>query len=84
MIVRRWLKCNEERTGGSGTGATGRSAVTATLMTLPRQPKEPCSQGNWAMTSATAAVSFFAYGTCRNSLGPCALLLGPSTPQTII
>ena len=37
-----------------------------------------------ATIGATAAVIFFAYGTCRNSLGPCALLLGPSTPQTII
>src|SRR6478609_11820515 len=41
-------------------------------------------QGMPAITSATAAVSRFAYGTCRNSFGPCALLRGPSTPQTII
>ncbi len=33
-----------------------------------------------ASTSATHAVSFFAYGMCRNSLGPCALECGPSTP----
>src|SRR5450830_1217088 len=41
-------------------------------------------QGTWAITWATAAVSFLAYGTCKNSFGPCALLLGPSTPHTII
>src|SRR5512133_3205181 len=40
--------------------------------------------GTRAISCATAAVSFLAYGTCRNSFGPCALLLGPSTPQTII
>ena len=33
-----------------------------------------------ASTCATQQVSFFAYGTCRNSLGPCALDCGPSTP----
>src|SRR5271169_3219950 len=33
-----------------------------------------------AMTKATHAVSFFAYGTCRNSFGPCAFACGPSTP----
>src|SRR6218665_3731290 len=37
-----------------------------------------------AITCATEAVRRLAYGRCRNSLGPCALLLGPSTPQTII
>jgi len=42
------------------------------------------AQGCAAMTWATAAVRRFAYGMCRNSLGPWALLLGPSTPQTII
>ena len=41
-------------------------------------------QGSCAITWATVAVNFLAYGTCRNSFGPCALLLGPSTPQTII
>ena len=30
-----------------------------------------------------AAVSFFAYGTCRNSLGPCAFDCGPNTPVTM-
>ena len=33
-----------------------------------------------ATTLATAAVNFFAYGTCRNSFGPCAFECGPSTP----
>ena len=33
-----------------------------------------------ASTCATQAVSFFAYGRCRNSLGPCAFDFGPSTP----
>src|ERR1700743_574867 len=35
----------------------------------------------WASSSrATAAVSFLAKGTCRNSSGPWALEAGPSTP----
>src|SRR5580704_6987546 len=33
-----------------------------------------------AMTKATHAVSFFAYGTCRNSFGPWAFECGPRTP----
>ena len=33
-----------------------------------------------ARTSATQPVSFCVYGMCRNSLGPWALLSGPSTP----
>src|SRR5881227_3030260 len=37
-----------------------------------------------AITAATQAVNFFAYGTCRNSLGPWAFDLGPSTPVTSI
>ena len=42
------------------------------------------AHGTPAITLATAAVSFLANGTCRNSLGPWALLFGPSTPHTII
>src|ERR1700756_2789753 len=41
------------------------------------------AQGAAAMTSATVAVSFFAYGTWRNSFGPCAFDFGPSTPHTM-
>ena len=32
------------------------------------------------MHALGVAVSFLPIGTCRNSLGPCALLFGPSTP----
>ena len=37
-----------------------------------------------AITWATAAVRRLAYGTWRNSFGPCAFDAGPSTPHTII
>ena len=40
--------------------------------------------GQAATTCATAAVSRLAYGKCKNSFGPWALLFGPRTPQTII
>ena len=55
---------------------------------LPQRPAlraaSAPAHGQAAITCATAAVSFLPYGTCRNSLGPWALLFGPSTPQTII
>ena len=40
------------------------------------------AQGSLAMMLAMQAVSFFAKGTCRNSLGPWAFDSGPSTPVT--
>jgi hypothetical protein len=51
---------------------------------LETRNKHSSGHGMLAITCATAAVSLRAYGTCRNSLGPCAFDCGPSTPQTII
>src|SRR3546814_10174910 len=45
-------------------------------------PVSPPTLAAWcaAITLATEAVTFLPIGMCRNSLGPCALECGPSTP----
>ncbi len=53
------------------------------LSCVDRSIRHTSDQGAFAMTFATVAVSFFAYGTSRNSFGPCAFDFGPSISTTM-